>query len=137
MYNHLELGKSIVSERFPNTIDEFWFIINANMIVNSFDFVSVNNLHQTTTIGIVKEVQSTFLSNQEMVSHNNNFNKSKEHDSLQKNKSNSSMDDVNTEKVVIVARVAIMGNTYAQIKGNADLLSVNFPVGASNPVRFA
>ena len=137
MYNHLELGKSIVSERFPNTIDEFWFIINANMIVNSFDFVSVNNLHQTTTIGIVKEVQATFLSNQEMVSHNNNFNKSKEYDSLQKNKSNSSMDDVNTEKVVIVARVAIMGNTYAQIKGNPDLLSVNFPVGASNPVRFA
>jgi DNA helicase HerA-like ATPase len=107
------------------------------MIVNSFDFVSVNNLHQTTTIGIVKEVQSTFLSNQEMVSHNNNFNKSKEHDSLQKNKSNSSTDDVNTEKVVVVARVAIMGNTYAQIKGNADLLSVNFPVGASKPVRFA
>ena len=137
MYNQPEIGKSIVSERFPNTIDEFWFIINANMIVNSFDFVSVNNLHQTTTIGIVKEVQSTFLSNQEMVSHNNNFNKSKEHDSLQKNKSNSSRDDVNTEKVVVVARVAIMGNTYAQIKGNADLLSVNFPVGASNPVRFA
>lgn len=137
MYNQLEIGKSIVSERFPNTIDEFWFIIHANMIVNSFDFVSVNNLHQTTTIGIVKEVQSTFLSNQEMVSHNNNLNKSKEHDSLQKNKSNSSMDDVNTEKVVVVARVAIMGNTYAQIKGNADLLSVNFPVGASKPVRFA
>jgi uncharacterized protein len=84
LYNHLELGKSIVSERFPNTIDEFWFIINANMIVNSFDFVSVNNLHQTTIIGIIKEVQLTFLSNQEMVSHNNNFNKSKEHDSLQK-----------------------------------------------------
>ena len=137
MYNQPEIGKSIVSERFPNTIDEFWFIINANMIVNSFDFVSVNNLHQTTTIGIVKEVQSTFLSNQEMVSHNNNFNKSKEHDSLQKNKSDSSRDDVNTEKVVVVARVAIMGNTYAQIKGNADLLSVNFPVGASKPVRFA
>lgn len=137
MYNQVEIGKSIVSERFPNTIDEFWFIIHANMIVNSFDFVSVNNLHQTTTIGIVKEIQSTFLSNQEMVSHNNNLNKSKEHDRLQKNKSNSSMDDHNTEKVVVVARVAIMGNTYAQIKGNADLLSVNFPVGASKPVRFA
>ena len=37
LFNNLELGKSIVSERFPNTIDEFWFIINANMIVNSFD----------------------------------------------------------------------------------------------------
>jgi hypothetical protein len=135
--NQVEIGKSIVSERFPNTIDEFWFIINANMIINSFDFVSVNNLHQTTTIGIVKEVLSTFLSNQEIVSHTNNLNKIKKQDSLKKNKSNLSMEYVNTKKEVVVARVAIMGNTYAKIKGNEDLLSVNFPVGASKTVRFA
>lgn len=137
MHNQVEIGKSIVSERFPNTIDEFWFIINANMIINSFDFVSVNNLHQTTTIGIVKEVLSTFLSNQEIVSHTNNLNKIKKQDSLKKNKSNLSMEYVNTEKEVVVARVAIMANTYAKIKGNEDLLSVNFPVGASKTVRFA
>lgn len=137
MHNQVEIGKSIVSERFPNTIDEFWFIINANMIINSFDFVSVNNLHQTTTIGIVKEVLSTFLSNQEIVSHTNNLNKIKKQDSLKTNKSNLSMEYVNTEKEVVVARVAIMGNTYAKIKGNEDLLSVNFPVGASKTVRFA
>ena len=137
MHNQVEIGKSIVSERFPNTIDEFWFIINANMIINSFDFVSVNNLHQTTTIGIVKEVLSTFLSNQEIVSHTNNLNKIKKQDSLKKNKSNLSMEYVNTTKEVVVARVAIMGNTYAKIKGNEDLLSVNFPVGASKTVRFA
>lgn len=47
------------------------------------------------------------------------------------------MEYVNTEKEVVVARVAIMGNTYAKIKGNEDLLSVNFPVGASKTVRFA
>jgi len=137
LHNQVEIGKSIVSERFPNTIDEFWFIINANMIINSFDFVSVNNLHQTTTIGIVKEVLSTFLSNQEIVSHTNNLNKIKKQDSLKKNKSNLSMEYVNTEQEVVVARVAIMGNTYAKIKGNEDLLSVNFPVGASKTVRFA
>lgn len=137
MHNQVEIGKSIVSERFPNTIDEFWFIINANMIINSFDFVSVNNLHQTTTIGIVKEVLSTFLSNQEIVSHTNNLNKIKKQDSLKKNKSNLSMEYVKSEKEVVVARVAIMGNTYAKIKGNEDLLSVNFLVGASKTVRFA
>ena len=84
MHNQVEIGKSIVSERFPNTIDEFWFIINTNMIINSFDFVSVNNLHQTTTIGIVKEVLSTFLSNQEIVSHTNNLNKIKKQDNKKK-----------------------------------------------------
>ena len=52
------------------------------MIINSFDFVPVNNLHQTTTIGIVKEVQSTFISNQEIISHNKNLNNIKEQDSL-------------------------------------------------------
>ena len=38
LYHQLEIGRSIVTETFPNTIDEFWFIINANMILNSFDF---------------------------------------------------------------------------------------------------
>ena len=33
--------------------------------------------------------------------------------------------------------VAIMGNTYAKIKGNKDLLSVNLPIGANKIMRFA
>jgi hypothetical protein len=50
------------------------------MIINSFDFVSVNNLYHTTTIGIVKEVQSTFLPNQKLVSSNNDLNRIKKQD---------------------------------------------------------
>jgi hypothetical protein len=80
LYHQLEIGMSIVTETFPNTIDEFSFIINANMIINSFDFVSVNNLYHTTTIGIVKEVQSTFLPNQKLVSSNNDLNRIKNQD---------------------------------------------------------
>jgi hypothetical protein len=33
--------------------------------------------------------------------------------------------------------VAIIGNTYAKIKGNEDLLSVNFPVSSGKTVSFA
>ena len=62
-FNDREIGKTIVSDKFLNTIDEFWFIIDSNKIVNPFDFVSVNNIHKTITIGIVKELQSSFLSN--------------------------------------------------------------------------
>ena len=144
-FNDLEIGKTIVSDRFLNTIDEFWFIINSNMIVNPFDFVSVKNLHKTTTIGIVKELHSTFLSNLGLFSQNKDLDKIEEqdgqhHQQQQELKSNSKPyypKYHNDEKEVVVARVAIMGNTYAKIKGNKDVLSVNFPVGANKIVRFA
>jgi uncharacterized protein len=145
-FNDLEIGKTIVSNRFLNTIDEFWFIINSNMIVNPFDFVSVKNLHKTTTIGIVKELHSTFLSNLRLFSQNKDLDKIEEQDGQhhqqqqQELKSNSKPyypKYHNDEKEVVVARVAIMGNTYAKIKGNKDVLSVNFPVGANKIVRFA
>ncbi|HJU60190.1 MAG TPA: hypothetical protein VJ583_10590, partial [Nitrososphaeraceae archaeon] len=143
-FNDLEIGKTIVSDRFLNTIDEFWFIIKSNMIVNPFDFVSVNNIHKTTTIGIVKELQSTFLSNLGLFSKHKVFDKIEEQDGQQQQQQEKKSKaepyypkyDYN-EKEVVVARVAIMGNTYAKIKGNKDVLSVNFPVGANKIVRFA
>ena len=44
-YNDLEIGKTIASEKFLNNMDSFWFALNENTIINSFDFVSVNNFH--------------------------------------------------------------------------------------------
>ena len=143
-FNEHEIGKTIVSDRFLNTIDEFWFIINSNTIVNPFDFVSVQNLHKTTTIGIVKELHCTFLSNLGLFSENKDLNKIEEQDGRrqqqQERKSKSKPyypKYYYNEKEVVVARVAIMGNTYAKIKDNKDVLSVNFPVGANKIVRFA
>ncbi|HSF00736.1 MAG TPA: hypothetical protein VLA48_07565 [Nitrososphaeraceae archaeon] len=143
-FNEPEIGKTIVSDRFLNTIDEFWFIINSNTIVNPFDFVSVQNLHKTTTIGIVKELHCTFLSNLGLFSQNKDLNKIEEQDGRrqqqQERKSKSKPyypKYYYNEKEVVVARVAIMGNTYAKIKDNKDVLSVNFPVGANKIVRFA
>ena len=65
------------------------------------------------------------------------MNRIKKQDHSQKNKSNLFIEYLPIEKKSGVARVAIMGNTYAKIKGNEDLLSVNFPVGARKTVRFA
>ena len=79
-FNDFKIGKTIVSDRFLNTIDEFWFIINSNMIVNPFDFVSVDNLHKTTTIGIVKELQSSFLPNLGLFSQHTDLDKIEEQD---------------------------------------------------------
>ena len=55
---HQEIGKTIASEKFLNTMDGFWFALNPNVIINSFDFVTVNNLFDSKTIGIVKELQA-------------------------------------------------------------------------------
>ena len=56
-YN-LEVGKTIISEKFPSTMDGFWFSVNQNIIINPFDFVSVENMYNTRTVGIVKELQA-------------------------------------------------------------------------------
>src|SRR3954471_8795878 len=59
--NDKEIGKTFVSEKFSSTIDSFWVIINPDVLINPFDFVSVDNKNNTKTIGIVKELQRTFL----------------------------------------------------------------------------
>ena len=55
---HQEIGKTIASEKFLNTMDGFWFALKPNVIINSFDFVTVDNLFDSKTIGIVKELQA-------------------------------------------------------------------------------
>ena len=69
--SHQDIGKTIASEKFLNTMDGFWFVLNPNVIINSFDFVTVDNLFDSKTIGIVKELQAVaeddcniYLSNQ-------------------------------------------------------------------------
>lgn len=55
------VGLSFISEKLSNTIDNFWMIVNPNALLNPFDFVHVENIHDTTTIGIVKEIKRIFL----------------------------------------------------------------------------
>ena len=62
-----QIGRTIVSDKFPITMDNFWFAINSNVIVNPFDFVTVKNLHNTMTIGIIKELQTVALNDNMMI----------------------------------------------------------------------
>ncbi|HKR73634.1 MAG TPA: hypothetical protein VJR94_05940, partial [Candidatus Nitrosocosmicus sp.] len=55
------VGLSFISEKLSNTIDNFWMIVSPNTLLNPFDFVHVENIHDTTTIGIVKEIKRIFL----------------------------------------------------------------------------
>lgn len=55
------IGLSFISEELSNTQDNFWMIVRPNTLLNPFDFVNVENIHDTTTVGIVKEIKRMFL----------------------------------------------------------------------------
>lgn len=61
MIDSKPVGLSFISDKLSNTIDNFWMIIYPNTLINPFDFVTVENVNETTTIGIVKEIKRIFL----------------------------------------------------------------------------
>src|SRR5919109_3843481 len=54
-----DIGKTLASDRFPNTMDSFWFSINPDIIISPFDFVTVKHIFETRAIGMVKELIAT------------------------------------------------------------------------------
>ena len=139
--SHQDIGTTIASEQFLNTMDGFWFVLNPNVIINSFDFVTVDNLFASKTIGIVKELQAVaeddcniYFSNQlnistikEQLPHEKKIPINKEQELISKRYS----------KGVVLAKVAIMANTGAKGKEYTKNISINFPVGIGKTVRFA
>ena len=121
-----DIGKTIASKRFLNNMDGFWFAVRPNTIINSFDFVTVDNLHNSKTIGIVKELQAVEenLYSDFVTDHQKNQNKQEQLGSDSPNGS-------------VLAKVGIMANTGATIEDNKESISINFPVGPGKPVRFA
>jgi DNA helicase HerA-like ATPase len=133
-YNDLEIGKTIASEKFLNNMDSFWFALNENTIINSFDFVSVNNFHNIKTIGIVKELQAVMLSDYNLDQRvlDNDLAKKKPADTFTAQSSN------NFRRGITVAKVAVMTNTTIGIKKTkAKVVSIGMPVGIGKPVKFA
>jgi len=50
------IGKTSATERTPNTVEEFYFWVQPGKIVNPFDFVSVENIKNSTTVGLVSSM---------------------------------------------------------------------------------
>jgi len=136
-----EIGKTIASETFLNTMDGFWFALNPNVIINSFDFVAVENLFDSNTIGIIKDLQS--VANEE----NKNYFSDSPKISITKERFRREKKDENGERNlllaktqsngVVLAKVAIMANTGIKVPGYKKNISINFPVGIGKAVRFA
>src|ERR671911_1239007 len=141
---HQEIGKTIASERFLNTMDGFWFALKPNVIINSFDFVTVNNLFDSKTIGIVKELQAVaehdyynYFSDYYTISITKEQlkqeGKEKEGEGEGEKKQLSKMQ----LKGIVLAKVAIMANTEVKVQGSKENKTINFPVGVGKTVRFA
>jgi uncharacterized protein len=110
--SNLEVGKTIISEKFPSNMDGFWFSVNEGGIINSFDFVSVENLCNTRTIGIVKELQAIQADNLRLMGKAQ-------------------------QKDIIVAKVAVMGNTGAKLDEMKGDTSISMPIRIDKSVNLA
>jgi uncharacterized protein len=135
------IGRTIASEKFLNTMDGFWFALHPNVIINSFDFVTVDNLFDSNTIGIVKELQSVaedeyknYFSDYQKISTTKEQLKGEKKDKDEER----NLPLSNTQlSGVVVAKVAIMANTGIKAPGYKKNISINFPVGVGKTVRFA
>src|SRR5680860_1328809 len=124
---HQDIGKTIASERFLNTMDGFWFALKPNVIINSFDFVTVDNLFDSKTIGIVKELQAVtaehdyynnyFTDNHTISSTKKQLKqKGKEKEDEEEEEENEQLSHRQLNSLILV-KVAIMANTGMKAQG--------------------
>ena len=148
-----QVGQTIVSDKFPITMDTFWIAIKSNVIVNPFDFVTVKNLHNTRTIGIVKELQTVAL-HKKMINKNgtndqNIIKRQKGQRSRGQLLSRGSVLTIGSEEPdhesydylqsssITIAKVAVMANTGVTVEGTKNSISVSMPIAAGKTVEFA
>lgn len=133
-----DIGKTISSERFPNNMDGFWFAISPNVIINSFDFVTVDNLYNSKTIGIVKELQA--VAEKDYADYFSDYQKNiREQEQLkeaEKQQQQQQQISDNVPKGLILAKVGTIANTGV-LDARKEAISINFPVGIGKSVRFA
>ena len=143
--NLTEIGKTIVSDKFPITMDNFWFALNSNVVANPFDFITVENLHSTRTIGIVKELQTIAIDSYSLLQPG-----VKEQQLLLPPPTTTTTTTTTTVDlgrqehqymlspyVLTIAKVAVMANTGVEVEGTKNSISISMPVGAGKTVKFA
>lgn len=135
------VGITFVSENFSNSIDEFWIIIKPEIMINPFDFISVENVRNTKTIGIVKELKRIYL-DPETFSKNQYFSQLK----LIMNKDEMLGDGLTVAKIDVIAnrqfhkiQEEYSENDYRANKSpkKSKNLSINMPVQEGKLVTFA
>lgn len=132
-YSSKFIGKTLASYAYPSTIDGYWFIVSPSTLLNTFDFVTVENQHESKTIGLVQDIRTlSSIALHESQAHNMHSD-----DSIQENNSVIDKDWYPTRgQGSIVASVAVIGNTGIKSK-SGKLKTINLPVLPRMDVRFS
>jgi hypothetical protein len=134
------VGRSIISEKFPSTLDTFWFTVRDDVVVNPFDFVSVDNSYGSITIGIVKDMQSVVLDNIAFSLSGDFKRKQNAYPSKKSHLGRTTDSSNNVSQVVTAARAAVIANATPKrgYKTHDKInLSVSMPLREGKTVRFA
>ncbi|MEM3448331.1 MAG: ATP-binding protein [Nitrososphaerota archaeon] len=114
------IGKTTATERFPNTVEEFYFWVEPGKVINPFDFVSVEHVKGTTTIGLVSSMKLITDAKSQLADYvSSEFGK---------------VESVpQTPRIeTTVAKAKVMSNVSAKLP-----IEVLMPIGSNKIVRFA
>ncbi len=114
------IGKTTATETAPNTVEEFYFWVEAGKVINPFDFVSVEHVGNTTTVGMVSSMELITDAKSHLADYvSSEFGK---------------VESVpQTPRIeTTIAKAKVMGNIAGE--GTTEVL---MPVGSNKVVRFA
>jgi uncharacterized protein len=135
--NTEEIGKTFVSQRHQNTIDSFWFAIKADIIVNPFDYVTVEQSYHynNKTIGIIQDLQTVAADPNHMMDQWTEKKLAPASNILDKITIPSNY--YNYQSGINIARVAVIANSGVNVDSHSTKPSTGMPVGLGKSVRFA
>jgi len=123
-----EIGKTIASDKYSNTIDGFWFSLVPDMTVKPFDFITVEHLqHHNKTIGMIQDLQTVI-----------SIDKTAKRDNIDNDN-----EDIgchypqNSSDGITIAKVAIIANSQVRQELHLSDASIEMPVGVGKSVKFA
>ena len=141
---NIEIGKTIVSDKYPNTIDGFWFALDPDIIVKPFDFITVEHLHHNRirTIGMIQDLQTIAFADKPAKHIRNGEDNINEHYNDNNVSSISSHYPQNKiidcDSGITVAKVAVIANSQVnQQQLDLSATSIEMPVGVGKSVKFA
>jgi hypothetical protein len=131
-FNSKSIGKTIAADSHPSTIDAYWFVVTPGTILNTFDFVTVNNF-KSKTIGLVQDIRAlpSVVLNDKTV-----YDELAEYGEKDKSVKQLLPFMRSTEHGVIAASVAVIGNTGIKTK-SGKLKTINLPILTGMNVRFS
>lgn len=120
------IGKASSTEKDPSSSSSFSFWVQPGVILNPFDYVSVENQENSRTIGVIKEI----IAPTDAPSHLTNF--------VSSNFGDPQAEDATHRVTSVIAKASVVGNTGMESPySRTGRKPVWYPVLSNAPVSFA